>query len=353
MEQMNSRISIIVPIYNVEAYLQQCLESLQQQTYTNLEIVCVNDGSTDGSHKILEEFAKKDERIRLFQKENEGVSQARNMALHNVTGDYIMFVDSDDWIEPDNVERALAMIQQTQADIVMWSYRREFLGHSSPKIIFERDDVFEGSTVQEKLQRRMIGLLDRELSQPENADALCTIWGKLYRAELILGNRIQFYDIRKIGTYEDGLFNLEVLNYAQKVVFTNQYWYHYRKTNESSLTRHYKEHFEKHQYHLFEYMSDYIKEKTLAPEFDKALSNRICLSIVGLSLNELASPDGISEQIKNIRSILHSQRYKSAFQLLQLKYFPFHWKMFFYCCKHRLIIAVYILARFIQLIIGK
>lgn len=115
-----SKVSIIVPVYNVENYLSRCLNSLINQTLKDIEIICVNDGSTDGSSAILEEFAQKDSRIRIVNKENGGLSSARNEGLKYVTSDYVGFVDSDDWIEPDTYESALSAVQKTNADIVCW-----------------------------------------------------------------------------------------------------------------------------------------------------------------------------------------------------------------------------------------
>ena len=89
-------ISIVVPVYNVEKYLPQCLDSLIGQTYQDLEIICVNDGSTDGSFKILKQYAEKDQRVRILNRENRGVSESRNEGIHYVKGDWLMFVDSDD-----------------------------------------------------------------------------------------------------------------------------------------------------------------------------------------------------------------------------------------------------------------
>ncbi len=94
----NSMISVIVPVYNVEKYLSKCLDSIINQTYQNLEIICVDDGSTDSSPMILEEYAKKDSRIKIITRQNGGLSAARNTGVKNATGEFVSFVDSDDWI---------------------------------------------------------------------------------------------------------------------------------------------------------------------------------------------------------------------------------------------------------------
>ena len=114
-------ISIIVPVYNAEKYLNRCISSLLNQTYYNLEIILVNDGSTDNSKKICENAAKNDSRIKLINSVNEGVSLARNKGLKEANGDYISFVDSDDYVEPDYVEKMLLTLKSKKVDIVYCS----------------------------------------------------------------------------------------------------------------------------------------------------------------------------------------------------------------------------------------
>lgn len=114
------KISAIVPVYNVEKYLRRCLDSLLAQTFTDWEAVCVNDGSPDNSQSILEEYASKDQRIKIIVKENGGLSDARNVGMANATGEYINFLDSDDLIHPQTFEISYALIKREQADIVSW-----------------------------------------------------------------------------------------------------------------------------------------------------------------------------------------------------------------------------------------
>ena len=114
---MDDKITVIVPVYNVESYLRKCLDSIIAQTYKNIEIVVVNDGSTDASAEICKEFVEIDHRIIYIEQENSGLSAARNTGLENMSGDYVTFVDSDDWIELDYVETLYKKITQYQADI--------------------------------------------------------------------------------------------------------------------------------------------------------------------------------------------------------------------------------------------
>ena len=231
----SKKISIIVPVYNVEKYLPKCLDSLINQTYKNLEIICVNDETPDNSLQILEDYARKDNRIKIVSQKNQGLSGARNTGAKYVTGEYIMYVDSDDWIELDTCEVAVNKAVENDADIVLWSYVREFADLSLPKKIFDEDEiVFDEADVKYKLHRRLFGLCDEELRVIENADSVVTAWGKLYKSGLILNNHIDFVDTKLIGT-EDALFNINVFGYAKKAVFINKCFNHYRKDNMTSL----------------------------------------------------------------------------------------------------------------------
>ena len=116
---MDKKISIIVPIYNTEKYLKRCLDSLIKQEYENIEIILINDGSTDGSLQICEEYKNKDNRIVLIDKIHTGVSHTRNIGLENVSGDYIGFVDSDDYIDKDMFKNLMIGIEKYNADICM------------------------------------------------------------------------------------------------------------------------------------------------------------------------------------------------------------------------------------------
>ena len=174
-------VSVIIPVYNVERYLAQCLDSVINQTYPNLEIICVNDGSRDGSPDILRRYADEDARIQVIDKANGGVSRARNDALDCARGEYIMFVDSDDWVEPDACENAVNAMREYDADIVMWSYVSETENRSSRKVIFPETTVFEKEEVRAKLHRRFVGAMGEELSHPELVDSLCPVSSRSFR----------------------------------------------------------------------------------------------------------------------------------------------------------------------------
>ena len=345
-------VSIIVPVYNVEQYLPQCLESLINQTYKNIEIICVNDGSLDNSSNILSYYACKDKRVRVFEQNNIGLSGARNTGLKYVHGEYVMFVDSDDWIDLETCEQAVKSMLKNNADLVMWSYVREYDNRSSEKLMFWNDEqVFDSFDVKEKINRRLCGLLGEELKHPDYANAIETAWGKLYRFSIIRDNQITYISERVIGT-EDALFNLYTTKYVNKAVYLKKTYNHYRRTNVVSLTSTYKPKLYSQWQKLFDYIEKYISDNDLDERFQLALKNRIALSILGLGLNITGSDFSKKKKKQLIRDIISSERYQNAYQSLLFSYFPIYWKLFYFCAKHKIAVGVYYLLVLIKKIIS-
>lgn len=341
------KISVIIPVYNVEAYLPQCLDSVLGQTYGNLEILCVDDGATDRSGEILDRYAERDSRMRVFHTKNAGISAARNLALEQAEGTWVLFVDGDDWIDPETCEKALEQQRLTGADLVMWPYIREFPDRSAPKVIFLERRVFEEADCRQ-LHRRMIGPLGQELARPENADALCTAWGKLYRRDWIRDRGLRFVPLERIGSYEDGLFNLYYLAAVRRAVYVPAYWNHYRKG--TGVTATFRPRLRAQWGNLFAQMQQYLTQNRLGSDFQQALNNRISLSIIGLGLNALALPKGQAR--REVREILSDPVYRAAIRTLPMGKLPLHWWVFFVCCKLRFSAGVFFLLNCMKRVMG-
>lgn len=335
------KISIIIPVYNTEEYLEKCLDSVLNQTFKDIEIICINDGSPDNSGQLLKRYSEKDERIIILNQQNTGLSDARNNALNLVNSDYLMYVDSDDWIELDTCEIAYQAVIEEQADIILWSYVREFSNNSLPKNIFQKNkEVFNQEDSASKLHRRMFGLLGKEMKQPENADAIVTAWGKLYKTEIIKNNQIKFISTKIIGT-EDALFNIYYFGYVNKSVCLNGNLYHYRKDNEFSLTSLYKERLFMQCQMKYDLMESYLTEYSLGIEYKKALNNRIAMSLLELGLNMVESEKKVVKKINELKKILSQERYKNAYQQMDLFYLPIHWKLFYSFAKFNFATGIY------------
>lgn len=341
-------VSIILPVYKAERYLKECLESLVSQTYTQLEIICVNDGSPDGCMDILKSYREKDKRIFIIDKHNEGVSAARNDALKIARGQYTAFVDADDWIEPNTINFAVRAIRKMQADVVMWSYVSERETNLSVKHIFQGNRCFENIDIRKKLHRRFIGLLGEELLHPELADSLSPVWGKLYKTSMLSG--IRFIDLAEIGTYEDGLFNLEYYRNVKKAIYIDRPFYHYRRFNSSSLTATYRPDLFMRWQSLFDRMETYISENDFDEDYLEALNNRIALSIIGLGLNICASNMTAVSKILEVRKVIRQERYRHAVTGLKLQWFSIPWKIFFFSARQGWSVSLYFLLQMIRLL---
>ncbi|CAM4112182.1 glycosyltransferase [Paenibacillus alkaliterrae] len=341
---MNPKVSIVVPIYNMEAYLDRCFESLLGQTLTDIEIVAVNDGSSDSSLQLLQDYARHDSRIIVIDKANEGVSAARNDGVMAARGRYIGFVDPDDWVDSDMYEELYRAAVQEDIEIVMCTYIREFDGHSKEKIFqLPHKQTYRADGVRTNMLRRLVGPLKEEVANPEYLDAWGTVWSKLYRAELLKGNHLKFMDLRLIGSNEDTLFNMHAFYYANSFMFLNRPLYHYWRANAASITSTYNprlaEKFDK----LYGSVQSFLLEKQLDDEYKTALNNRICMNVLGLGLNIMSEGplSSIRKKQKALSRLLHSSRISQSLKKFEVSHCPLIWKVFFLCAKYKFSLAIY------------
>lgn len=304
---MEGLISIIIPVYNASTYLSQCLDSVIRQTYRNIEIICIDDGSRDTSLSILYQYQKVENRLRIIAKDNAGVSAARNDGLRASKGEFIMFVDADDWIESDTCEIAIKCIENY--DMVFWTYMKEYQESNARKEIFSSDCIFQGEEFKNIIYRRLFGLLGEELAHPENADAICTVWGKMYRKKHVAN--LSFVDLEEIGTYEDGLYNILACSQMTNARYINKALYHYRKTNGDSITSRYNPKLRTQWDRLYCYIQDVIDENGLSEAYSNALNNRKAMGLIGLGLNELCNPK--RNKSRGIKEIITDEKWVNHF----------------------------------------
>ena len=351
-ESKKIKVSIIIPVYNVEQYLRQCLDSVVSQTYSNLEIICVNDGTKDNSVAIIKEYAERDNRIVLLNKENSGQAAARNFAFPYVTGDYVMFLDSDDWIERTTVQLLLEEALVGNADAVMCAYVREYEGKALKTDIFETERfMLSGDEVKKKFHRRLYGPIGKELGRPEKVDAPISAWGQLFKRDMALS--AQFVDTRIIGTFEDGLYQISIYDKCNKFVYINCHLYHYRKNNLSSLTTVYRDWLFDRWNNLYDILENNIGQCNYGSEYRQALNNRIALGMIGLSLNEINSNLDFQKKVSRFKQILVNPRYKKAIENLNVRYMPIYWKVFFILCKCKFAFALTLMVKIVSYLRSK
>lgn len=337
------KLSIIIPCYNAESFIQKCVKSILVQKGFDFEIILINDGSKDNTQQRVEELAKTDKRIKIINQPNQGLSGARNTGIENASGGYIMFVDADDWLEPN----ALELVSQyfNGEEVFCFSYNRVFEKKIMPRDL-KLNGIFDASFVQ----RRIVGLLGNELQDPSQADSLVTVWGKIYNAEIIKKHKIEFIDTKVFGN-EDAFFNIQYLEYADRVRVLNLCLYNYRKNNFSSYTNLYKPYLFQQWKSLYKKIEEIIEIKNT--DFKNAFSNRIALSIIGLGINETFSSAPFYAKSKKISIILHDPLYVRAYQNLDMKFFPWHWKLFFYFAKSKNALGILFLSKLMSFLINK
>jgi len=220
-----AKISVIIPVYNVEPYLRQCLDSVVNQSLKELEIICVNDGSTDGSLTILQEYAAADARVIIIDKKNGGQGLARNIAIQQATGEYLGFVDSDDWIDTEMYQELYNAAKKFDSDVTLC----EFQHYNQEEKVFLRPDWIK-IPVDQKFNDTVFSWTDiAEVGFLINSSP----WNKIFKREFVQRLNIQY----AIGVhYQDVLFVFYSLIYAQKINLVRKVLYTYRNSRPGSTT---------------------------------------------------------------------------------------------------------------------
>ncbi len=217
-------ISVIVPVFNAAPQLERCIQSLLAQTLASCEFIFINDGSTDDSRTIIEQFQKTDSRIILINQENQGVSAARNAGLSIARGEYLGFADADDTVNPEFFEKMVGLARENKADVVLSNYllhqgqKEELIKHG-----FDQSKLMEATLIKGQVIPYLIA-----------SDALNAVWTKIFKRELVVNNQITFPVGMALG--EDGCFNLQAFYHAKLIYATDYAGYHYHE-NEGSATR--------------------------------------------------------------------------------------------------------------------
>ncbi len=260
------RLSIIVPVYNSEKFLDKCIESLLRQNVQDIEILLINDGSTDSSLDICKNFALKDNRIRVFNQENFGQSKARNVGLDNAIGQYIAFVDSDDWVDVDYYEKMIKAIEANDADIACASIIRERKYLKKYRINYKSEKCY--TLAQEKI----------DVAEVPN---MCYVWNKVYRRYFL--NRIGLRFIE--GMYfEDVDFVTRAVYFSNKIVTVPGTYYHYWTNSNSTVkTMRYSDKKRFDSLLSKKYMLEFFKEHNLTSKSKNMIMKKDCIKLFGVT----------------------------------------------------------------------
>ncbi|MBQ2966591.1 MAG: glycosyltransferase [Clostridia bacterium] len=342
------KVSIIVPVYNAEKYLERCISSLQKQTLQEIEIILVDDASTDNSLAICKEKAERDARIKVIHKENEGAGYARNTALKMATGEYIGFLDSDDFVAPEMFQTLCDKAEQYSSDLVMSGVlfvdgnMFSEKGECERKTYFEEDTHFDTEESLKKLRMGIVG------ATPEDADDSkygMSIWKNLFRRAIIEQNNLSFQSEREMLS-EDALFMVDYIACIRKATGIRKAFYHYCR-NASSISKAYKkDRFEKSLVFIKEVERRF--EKDIKPEeyriyinrFWQAMCRVICAQeILYAAENKIK----FSDLKKRLKAVCTHPQTVSTLKTYPLGTLPLKQRVFAYGMKYRMFLLLKIL----------
>lgn len=246
-------LSVVVPVYNVEQYLNRCIESIRNQNYKNLEIILVDDGSTDDSPKICDVYAARDKRIKVIHKENEGLVSARKVGIQIAAGEYVTYVDSDDWIAEDMYEIMMQEAIKHNADIITSGLYRDYETSS----VIEIDNIPEGIYDLEHIEKEILPVMIYTGNFFESGVNI-HLYNKLFKRKIALENQLQVDD--KIRVADDAALVYPCILDAKKIVVLHKCFYHYCIRKDSTMGRGYQEELEGYQ-KIYKLIGDKIRKQ--------------------------------------------------------------------------------------------
>ena len=298
---VNPKISVIIPIYNCAKYLEQCLNSIISQSLKDIEIICVNDGSTDDSLLILEEYAKLDKRLIIINQKNKGAAEARNKGLVISKGQYLYFADSDDWFEQDMLEKLYEKAKNTDADIVLCSYKN--FDDTTKTVTGSNRGLDLKLCIQEKVFSKIN--FPKDFFQITSPNAFT----KLFKKSFIQSNRIKFQNLKSCN---DVAFVYIALYKAQKISFIAEDFIFYRVNHANSITKSRNKYYK----NIFLAAKEIKKQTKISKEFENSFYNKMlqCMAYE-YSFCDFKQKRGFLQCVKKELSEEYFMKFKSKVHL--------------------------------------
>ena len=332
---MEDLISVIIPVYNVEKYLPECIESIINQTYKKLEIILINDGSTDDSLEICNRYKDKDNRIIVINSTNKGASNARNLGIEASTGRYIAFIDSDDFIEKDYFTKMLEQLVRTNCDCVSCGYNRVY-NNCKESILNGKKGIFSSDEFFEMILDVQTGM------------GFCHM--KLWKSEIIKKSGINFNTNIKVA--EDAFFCIQLSRKMKRVSILNEPLYNYRLNNQSLVKKYDANYVDKYLKAMIE-TDNYIKTNYNEDNFmTTKFYNYVCYHILLIIVNYCFNPENKKTKkmrIKELVDICNIELFKKSIKKSNYKGFSLTRKITLFTIKHKLYFITRIIAEFRQL----
>lgn len=330
------KISIVIPIYNKEKVLKSNIQTVLDQTLTDIEIILVNDGSTDRSNIICEEIKEIDSRVKIIHQENKGVSAARNAGISIATGNYIGFVDPDDTVELNMYESMYNLILNTKAEVCLCNYAIVDKRKRTPILLNTSKDLLNSHEIYETLILNMIASKDK--NQPKEG-IIGTVWRTLIKRDIIIQHQLSF--IEGLPIMEDLLFTVSVLSKINTVCIDNNVHYNYIKNSDSAINQH-RENLYELNVLVNKKLTNYLKENNLYIDAIPYLHNRYINTTEKLIINEVKSSDKISSKVMNIKTICKNENLQDALNNIDMNDLNFRKKIVLLSMKHKQAFLLYI-----------
>lgn len=340
------KVSIIIPVYNVERFLDKCVQSAINQTLQDIEIILVDDESPDGCPQMCDEYAKKDNRIKVVHKKNGGLGFARNSGLEVATGEYVTFLDSDDFVDLCTYERLYEIAKSENLDAIYYKFKR-FVNED--EVMPEEPSKKITKYEKENIKELMLDIIASEPSAKVDNKIPCSSCTAIYRFNVIKKNNIRFHSEREL-ICEDLIFNLDLLKHTEIVAYYDKCHYHYRVNPISLTSRVRTDRFEK------DYIQyNYIKNNIKSWELDKKRTEERCFRFfIGNSRTSisqyLSSKVNLSNKTKWIRSVLSEEIWQTVNKHYNWRRLPTYQKLFVCLCIKKRIYSLLLLCRIVSII---
>lgn len=336
------KVSVIVPIYNVEKYLRRCLESLVNQTLKEIEIILVDDESPDNSEEIYQEYIAKDNRLKLVQKKNGGLGLARNSGLEIATGEFIAYIDSDDYVDLNMFNKLYETAKENNLDTVYCGYNNlddDLKVHS-----FSEVDKLTVFNTKDDVNSVLLDMIACKPSSPLERKYRMSVWHAIYSRDLIESNKIRFCSERQFIS-EDIIYHIDYLSKAERIAFIPDSFYYYCY-NEDSLTKTFREdRFEKsvilHQELLRRFNVEGYDKKVYKNRVDRFLIGYARYTIVRLSKAGIS----YAEKIKILKRICRDKVWDSM-KDYPVQEMPFKQKIIFYLIKYNMLNSLLFISKY-------
>lgn len=276
------KLSVVIPVYNVERYLDSCVSSVLNQTLNDIEIILVDDESPDNCPILCDEYAENDSRVKVVHKKNGGLGFARNTGLEVAAGEYVTFLDSDDFVDRDAYESLIDLIESYDADVLYYKFSRftdvAEIGEtikSDSVIVYDEKDV----------KSLMLDIIAAPLSSKTDRNIQCSSCTAIYRSSILKNNNVRFHSERELIS-EDLIFNLDFLSHANRAVYNMTRYYHYR-INEVSLTQTVRTDRVEKNLALYEFINAHIPFWNLDSDEGKERNQRLFIGLSRSSVKHL------------------------------------------------------------------